>query len=181
MAEAKTLEQIEKEIAETKAALENVQGSETEVYARIVGYYRSVRNWNKGKRDEFDLRKHFTLEDSNLETRAYELTAADSGCTCAAPANMRVEETANGTVAAYELFVRKTCPNCPPVKAYMADVQVLGRSIDVDSEEGLAEAAKKGVFAAPTVICYDSNGNETARCHNVEELQAVFEKVAVTA
>lgn len=181
MAESKTLEQIEKEIAETKAALADVHGSETEVYARIVGYYRSVRNWNKGKRDEFDLRKHFTLEDSKLDEKVYELSEADSGCACAAPVNTKAETAANNTVAAYELFVRKTCPNCPPVKAYMADVQVLGRSIDVDSEEGLAEAAKKGVFAAPTVICYDSNGNETARCHNVEELQAVFEKVAVTA
>jgi len=181
MAESKTLEQIEKEIAETKAALENVQGSETEVYARIVGYYRSVRNWNKGKRDEFDMRKHFTLEDSKLETRAYEITAADSACACSTPLNAKTETASENAVATYELFVRKTCPNCPPVKAYMADVQVQGRSIDVDSDEGLAEAAKKGVFAAPTVICYDAEGNETARCHNVEELQVVFEKVAVTA
>ena len=177
--ETKTLEQIEKEIAETKAALENVHGSETEVYARIVGYYRSVRNWNKGKRDEFDLRKNFTLEDSHI----YELSEADTTCACASESpSMTAKAVAqDGSVASYELFVRKTCPNCPPVKAYMADVQVLGRSIDVDSEEGLAEAAKKGVFAAPTVICYDANGNETARCHNVEELQAVFEKELVTA
>jgi ribonucleoside-triphosphate reductase (formate) len=27
-------------------------GKETEVYARIVGYYRAVRNWNKGKKEE---------------------------------------------------------------------------------------------------------------------------------
>lgn len=175
--EAKTLEQIEKEIAETKAALENVHGSETEVYARIVGYYRSVRNWNKGKRDEFDIRKEFTLEDSNI----YEVKSADCECSASTPVSNTTTATENGNVAAYELFVRKTCPNCPPVKAYMADVTVLGRSIDVDSEEGLAEAAKKGVFAAPTVICYDANGNETARCHNVEELQAVFEKTLVTA
>ncbi|MCQ2598518.1 MAG: hypothetical protein MJ181_11810 [Treponema sp.] len=179
MAEAKTLEQIEKEIAETKAALANVQGSETEVYARIVGYYRSVRNWNKGKRDEFEMRKNFTLEDSKVEERANEIAKTDSSCACSAPVNTTA--TANSNVASYELFVRKTCPNCPPVKAYMADVTVLGRSIDVDSEEGLAEAARKGVFAAPTVICYDAAGNETARCHNVEELQAVFEKALVTA
>ena len=174
--ETKTLEQIEKEIAETKAALENVHGSETEVYARIVGYYRSVRNWNKGKRDEFDIRENFTLEASHM-TDSYEITAADTGCACAAGA----ATVSNAEVASYELFVRKTCPNCPPVKSYMADVEVKGRSVDVDSDEGLAEAAKKGVFAAPTVICYDAEGKETARCHNVEELQAVFEKVAVTA
>jgi len=27
-------------------------GKETEVYARIVGYYRAIRNWNKGKKEE---------------------------------------------------------------------------------------------------------------------------------
>ena len=39
-----------------------VCGSETEVYSRIVGYYRSVRNWNKGKREEYKERKMFALK-----------------------------------------------------------------------------------------------------------------------
>ena len=47
--EKRTIEAIEKEIAETKAELEDVHGTETEVYARIVGYYRAVKNWNKGR------------------------------------------------------------------------------------------------------------------------------------
>ncbi|MHB0854142.1 MAG: ribonucleoside triphosphate reductase [Rectinema subterraneum] len=37
-------------------------GAETEVYSRIVGYYRSVRNWNKGKREEYKERKMFALK-----------------------------------------------------------------------------------------------------------------------
>jgi len=32
---------------------------ETEVYARIVGYYRPVKNWNKGKAEEFRHRREF--------------------------------------------------------------------------------------------------------------------------
>ena len=36
-------------------------GNETEVYARIVGYYRSVRNWNAGKTEEFHQRKLFVV------------------------------------------------------------------------------------------------------------------------
>ena len=178
--EARTLEQVEKEIAETKAALKDVHGSETEVYARIVGYYRAVKHWNKGKRDEFDQRKMFTLEAS----KEYDITAADEPCACSAPSKMtKVEEqpVMNTENAAYEMYTRKTCPNCPPVKAFMANVEIPGRNIDVDTEEGLAEAANKGVFAAPTVIFYNNAGVETARCHNVEELEAVFNKVAVTA
>lgn len=33
--------------------------NETEVYARIVGYYRPVKNWNDGKRAEYKNRKEF--------------------------------------------------------------------------------------------------------------------------
>ena len=178
--EKKTLSQIEAEIAETKAALNDVHGNETEVYARIVGYYRAVKHWNKGKRDEFDQRKMFTLEASN----EYNITEADGPCACSAPAKLskvNVAPVMNTSSVSYEIFTRKTCPNCPPVKEYVSELDMPGRAIDVDTKEGLAEAAKKGIFASPTVIFYNEAGVETARCHNVEELEAVFAKEAVTA
>lgn len=53
----RTLQEIDKDIAETKAA--ELTGTPTEVYTRIVGYYRSLRNWNRGKRQEYTERKHF--------------------------------------------------------------------------------------------------------------------------
>ncbi|OIQ11401.1 ribonucleoside triphosphate reductase [Neomoorella thermoacetica] len=34
-------------------------GRETEVWSRIVGYYRPVKNWNKGKQEEFRERRGF--------------------------------------------------------------------------------------------------------------------------
>jgi len=37
---------------------------ETEVYSRVVGYYRPVKNWNKGKQEEFALRKTFNIKKS---------------------------------------------------------------------------------------------------------------------
>lgn len=63
----RTLEQVNKDIERVKSALANVKGSETEVYARIVGYYRSVRNWNKGKREEFGHRVMFENETAEVE------------------------------------------------------------------------------------------------------------------
>lgn len=33
----------------------------TEVYSRIVGYFRPVQTWNKGKKEEFSQRKVFDL------------------------------------------------------------------------------------------------------------------------
>ena len=79
------------------------------------------------------------------------------------------------------MYTRKTCPNCPQVKDFMSHVDLKGRDIDVDTKEGLSEAAKKGIFASPTVIFYNKDGVETARCHNVEELELVFNKVAAIA
>lgn len=178
----KTLEQVEREIAETKAALENVHGTETEVYARIVGYYRAVKHWNNGKRDEFYQRKTFTLEDS----KEYDITAKDSvkadikKTSVTRPAAVQTSNT-DTQLLTYKIYTRKTCPNCPPVKDYMADVEMPGQSINVDTKEGLADAAENGVFATPTVIFYNAAGTETARCHSVEELEAVLNKVAVTA
>ena len=34
----------------------------TEVYSRVCGYFRPVKNWNPGKQEEFRERKFFTVE-----------------------------------------------------------------------------------------------------------------------
>ncbi len=36
-------------------------GKECEVYSRVVGYYRPVKNWNEGKKKEFKDRKEFVI------------------------------------------------------------------------------------------------------------------------
>jgi ribonucleoside-triphosphate reductase len=40
---------------------------ETEVYARIVGYYRPVQNWNPGKKSEFSQRLVFDTEEREAD------------------------------------------------------------------------------------------------------------------
>ncbi len=37
--------------------LKRVRVIETEVYSRVVGYYRPVQNWNRGKKQEFSERR----------------------------------------------------------------------------------------------------------------------------
>ncbi|MDD5727202.1 MAG: anaerobic ribonucleoside-triphosphate reductase [Victivallales bacterium] len=34
-------------------------GEKTEIYSRVVGYFRPVADWNKGKREEFKERKTY--------------------------------------------------------------------------------------------------------------------------
>lgn len=180
MAEAKLrdLETVEAEIAKTQEALENVKGTETEVYARIVGYYRSVRNWNKGKRDEYSHRKMFVYDGPESDP---ERTVTPAVQEVAEPQTEdAVAAVSDSDITSYEFFARKTCPNCPPVKAYLAGVSIPGTYVDVDSEEGLARAAELGVFAAPTVIMYNAAGEEIARAHNAQELDVAMHAAPVT-
>lgn len=59
----RTIKEIDSDIEKTRYEIEHVEGTQTEVYARIVGYYRAVRNWNKGKKEEFGERKVFDVDD----------------------------------------------------------------------------------------------------------------------
>ncbi|MDR1168815.1 MAG: ribonucleoside triphosphate reductase [Heliobacteriaceae bacterium] len=44
-------------------------GEECEVYSRIVGYIRPVKQWNEGKRSEFKVRKLFKVEDREFQAQ----------------------------------------------------------------------------------------------------------------
>jgi anaerobic ribonucleoside-triphosphate reductase len=45
-----------------------IKAIKTEVYSRVVGYYRPVQNWNRGKREEFSQRQYITI--GKQETKA---------------------------------------------------------------------------------------------------------------
>lgn len=50
-------------------------GSKTEVYSRVVGFYRPVQQWNDGKQQEFSERKTFAV-DSHPEMACTEASCA---------------------------------------------------------------------------------------------------------
>ena len=60
----RSVAEIDSEIERVKQEMEDERGTECEVYARIVGYYRSIRNWNKGKREEYGKRVVFSQENA---------------------------------------------------------------------------------------------------------------------
>lgn len=164
---------IEAEIEKTKEALSQVRGTETEVYARIVGYYRSVRNWNKGKREEYNHRKQFVYE----QTPSHKLTGTESMQDVIEQV-CEQDQIENSKGIHYEFFARKTCPNCPPVKEYLENCTLSGTYIDVDTEQGLDRARELQIFAAPAVVLFDEQGKEIARAHTAQELSAVLEPAA---
>lgn len=160
----KTVKEIEKEINSLEKKLETVQGRSTEVYSRIVGYYRSVRNWNKGKREEYNYRMKYNPINIKKE---FINAMEDDNCGCAV-VNMKGNKQ---LAAGYSFFYRTTCPNCPPVKALLAELPLVGNKINVDEPEGLKSAEKYGVMSAPTVIFFDQNGAEIFRTNKRAEIE----------
>lgn len=39
-------------------------GNKTEIYSRVVGYFRPIQDWNKGKKEEFKDRKAYLVDSS---------------------------------------------------------------------------------------------------------------------
>ncbi len=57
-----TKQEIQKEIEKLKKEEADLHGTTCEVYSRVVGYLRPVQGWNKGKKEEFALRKNMDIE-----------------------------------------------------------------------------------------------------------------------
>ena len=104
-------------------------GKETEVYSRITGYYRPVKNWNDGKAEEYKNRKVYDLNNSHL---------THEGC--------KNNELKDGIM----LFTRKDCPNCKVAKSLLDKKKVKYEVIDAEKN---AELSKKiGIKQAPTLV-----------------------------
>ena len=117
-------------------------GERTEVYSRITGYYRPVRNWNDGKTQEYKERKLYDIKNSVLKKKAEGNTCG--GAVCEATPEI------SGEADNIMLFTTKTCPNCKAA-ASVLEKNNIGYT-KVDAEEN-AEASKGyDIRQAPTLI-----------------------------
>jgi ribonucleoside-triphosphate reductase (formate) len=53
-----------------ESAICSICGQETEVYSRVVGYLRPVKQWNDGKQSEFVMRKTFSVSTQSFHQKA---------------------------------------------------------------------------------------------------------------
>ena len=145
-------------------------GAEAEVYTRIVGYYRSVRNWNKGKQEEYGIRRLF--DEPGIKARV----TANTPPVVETPEIVRPAGTSaeDMNTESYILFFRETCPNCPPVKTKLQETDLRGREVNVDTPEGLEEAVSLNVMAAPTVIFLSEKGLETGRAFTPDKIDEIL-------
>ncbi len=160
-------EAIEKEIEELKMKKDSVKGTDTEVYSRIVGYYRSVKNWNLGKKEEYKNRQVFT----KLSGRDAQAENAEAPEIQAVPAS---EAKTPGKISTYLYFYRTTCPNCPAMKEVLNNLSFKGEDLNVDMERGIQEASRLSVFACPTVIFTDKDGIEVFRTSKPSDVANLF-------
>jgi ribonucleoside-triphosphate reductase len=118
-------------------------GQETEIYARIVGYYRPVKNWNKGKFEEYHIRNLFeNHEPGNVthlrsETKpGREETSSDAQPPPGLPEVRKVPvlelnrlreplpARVNGS-GDWKLFTQPNCAQCDTVKATLSEKDLI--------------------------------------------------------
>ena len=56
---------LQDEIAAAEKELAEFVVQECDVYSRVTGYMRPVKQWNKGKQEEWDKRKKYKLDHNN--------------------------------------------------------------------------------------------------------------------
>ena len=114
-------------------------GRDTEVYSRITGYYRPVKNWNAGKSQEFKDRRTYKVE--GLVSR---------------PVTDYVNEEKEHPSASlqkadeYLLFTTKTCPNCTMIKRMLDEAGFAYTVVDAQEHPDLVQ--KYGIMQAPTLV-----------------------------
>ncbi len=137
-----TMNQINSRLEELKHEKTKIKGLETEVYARIVGYYRSVRNWNKGKKEEYGKRVNYSEKSNDLTSTTKSVVVNPAGLSVVEETDINQQQLAFSSSplpSSYLYFYRKTCPNCPPVAGWLNSCGIEGRKIDVDRESGMHE------------------------------------------
>jgi ribonucleoside-triphosphate reductase len=150
----RNLEDIDKDLAAAREALSSVEGTPAEVYSRIVGYYRSVRNWNKGKREEYGERRLFHISNDGLRAAA-----------------------ASQPFSHLLLFVRSSCPGCPPAKIAAEQLGIPVHLLNADTAEGMAEAVRRDVMSTPTAILLSPEGKELARAKDAQAIGKLLNTV----
>ena len=135
-------------------------GEETEVYSRITGYYRPVKNWNDGKTQEFKERKVYDVFDSGSRMKPKAAVRTETE-----PAAFSGEGGEDGTKMI--LFTTKTCPNCRIATKSLEKAHISYELVDAEENEELVK--KYGVMQAPTLVVVDEDGvKKMANASNIK-------------
>ena len=113
-------------------------GEEAEVYSRITGYYRPVKNWNDGKAQEYKDRKVYDIANSTEPHN----TPVVEVCAC--------EEVNVADDDQIILFATRTCPNCKMAVQFLNKAGIQFEEIFADENPDMAN--KFEIRQAPTLV-----------------------------
>ena len=119
-----------------------VCGKESEIYSRITGYYRPVKNWNAGKTEEYKNRKTYDLNESHLKENPKKSFKEKN--------QKEMKDCEDGIF----LFGKKTCPNCKVAETLLNKSKISYKKID--AEEEVLMAQEFGIKSAPTLIVIEN-------------------------
>ncbi len=119
-------------------------GAETEVYSRITGYYRPVKNWNDGKSQEYKERKTYNIATSVL---THEGPKQEEACCCC-------EEKEAALADGVYLFASATCPNCKIAETLLTKANI--GYTKVYAHENVELTQSLGIKQAPTLVVVEN-------------------------
>ena len=123
-------------------------GADTEVYSRITGYYRPVKNWNDGKAAEFAKRTEYDIKKSmdNFQGRLVKQEKpAEEDCACQSNQSKLI------------LFATKTCPNCKMACVFLDKAGLAYEKLYAEENADLAKTY--GIKQAPTLVVVHDDGS----------------------
>lgn len=127
---------------------------ETEVYSRITGYYRPIKNWNDGKAQEYKERKEYCVEQiisgTMMQSDLSNAKISDVYGVLEGEQNAPFAEIPIPTSEIPKLVTIKTCMNCPSAKKALDNAGIQYLNIDADENQTLVESY--GIQSAPTLI-----------------------------
>ena len=141
-------------------------GADTEVYSRITGYYRPVKNWNAGKAQEFKDRRTYRVEgltsrpvtDFQEEKNAVSVEDQPEALVVSVSETKADTKETNSSIL---LFKTPTCPNCKAAAALLDKAGVDYTVLNANEERELVE--KYGIKQAPTLVVNEGGSFEKYR------------------
>ena len=134
-------------------------GEDSEVFSRITGYYRPLKNWNDGKLQEYKQRKEY-VPGKGMPHESQEEHKGSDDCAHKDACEIHFQENEKWTNKQINkkaiLFKTATCPNCRIATNYLEKAGFDYEAVLANENQEMT--MEYGVKQAPTLIVFNDDG-----------------------
>ncbi|MFT4311879.1 MAG: ribonucleoside triphosphate reductase [Candidatus Woesearchaeota archaeon] len=131
-----------------------------DIYSRVVGYFRPVQQWNKGKSAEYQKRKEYVAQLKNDSAQTHIQSWNDIPDQCI-------------------LLTLSGCPSCPGAKDALQNQSLVPHTvIDASTPQGREMAKLYAVEKVPTAIFMDAQKEIVAKISGTQQIQAYVQELS---